>query len=284
MAFCLPWLEETRSQPEKQVKAYSILYHDVVAANELDSSGFRGPEAARYKLTEERFREHLREIAKAVRTKPATAQEFLDATRTAKSWLLHFDDGGVSAVDTIASVLDEYNWKGHFYVPTDFIGRPGFLHTDDIRSLWKQSHIIGSHSCSHPAKISRLPSGELVEEWRKSKEILSDILGDEVAIASIPGGFYSRRVARAASAAGIRILFTSEPVATPRRVEGCLVFGRYSIVDRTPARIAAALVTNGSSARLWQCLYWNFKKAAKVTLGPVYAAARSYSLRRKRCT
>src|SRR5437867_4850213 len=54
-------------------------------------------------------------------------------------------------------------------------------------------------------------------------------LGEPVTAASVPGGCYSRRVAAAAAAGGIKALFTSEPITTAHHVDGCVGFGRYTI-------------------------------------------------------
>jgi len=45
--------------------------------------------------------------------------------REAEFVLLTFDDGGVSCHGPVADVLDRMGWRGHFFVPTDLIGRQG---------------------------------------------------------------------------------------------------------------------------------------------------------------
>jgi peptidoglycan/xylan/chitin deacetylase (PgdA/CDA1 family) len=263
----------------KSVKAYSILYHDVFAGGDVERSGFVGWEAKIYKLDEPHFRAHLDKIAKATIGKPAAADELLFATAPSRSWMLHFDDGGISAVENIAPLLKERGWCGHFYIATDFVGQPGFVSREDIRELRRQGHVIGSHSCSHPDKISQLGWEDMVTEWRKSRDVLSEILGEEVTVASVPGGFYSPRVAEAAATAGVKMLFNSEPTSTPRHVGGCLVLGRYSILGDTPAGTAAALAAGSLTPRVNQFVHWNSKKAAKALLGKTYAKMRSYLLR-----
>ena len=80
-----------------------------------------------------------------------------------------------------------------------------------------------------------------MEEWRNSRRTLSDILGEDVTVASVPGGYYSNTVALAASAAGIRVLFTSEPTTRCYFVDDCLVIGRYCLRTGTPPATAARL-------------------------------------------
>ena len=70
------------------------------------------------------------------------------------SWLITFDDGGVSALQTTADLLEKYGWRGVFFVTTDRIGTPTFLNADHVRELHRRGHVIGSHSCSHPERMS----------------------------------------------------------------------------------------------------------------------------------
>src|SRR5207237_9514197 len=93
--------------------------------------------------------------------------------------------------------------------------------------LRRRGHVIGSHSCSHPARISHCTDLDLAREWCESVRVLTDVIGEPVTAGSVPGGFHSHRVARAAAAAGIRYLFTSEPTASVRMVDRCAILGRY---------------------------------------------------------
>src|SRR5262245_47304812 len=52
----------------------------------------------------------------------------------------------------------------------------------------------------------------------KSRELLRDILGESVTVASVPGGYYGRAVAETAAEAGIRVLFNSEPTTRTQTV------------------------------------------------------------------
>jgi len=98
---------------------------------------------------------------------------------------------------------------------------------------------------------------------------LSDILGETVDIASVPGGYYRRNVAEAAAEAGIRTLFTSEPRTSSQVVNGCLVLGRFTIQQGVPAVTAAAIAAGSATNRFHQFAYWNIKKIAKVAGGTV---------------
>ena len=197
-----------------------------------------------------------------------------------KSVLLTFDDGGASAYTIIADLLEERGWRGHFFITTDFIGRPAFLTAPQIRALHGRGHIIGSHSCSHPPRISHLPPARILEEWKGSTEKLSGILGAGVNTASVPAGFYSPRVAAAAAAAGINVLFNSEPTLRVRQVEECRVAGRFGLQQSDPAKRAAALASAAPGPRFKQWAFWNAKKVVKAVGGEVWLSFRKRVLSR----
>lgn len=248
-------------------------YHDVVNDGQWDSSGFPGPAAASYKLSTQRFAEHLDALG-------ASGANVGDSVRGALSGgaghrvLLTFDDGGSSAVD-IARMLDARGWKAHLFVTTDRIGTPGFLAASDVRALHAAGHVIGSHSASHPTRMSALTPSEQRSEWERSLSVLRDVLGTRIVVGSVPGGYYSRAVAEAAAAAGIEVLFTSEPVTSPHQVGQCVVLGRFTLRQADAATYAARLVEVGGAARAGQWVRWNLKKVAKRVGGRAYLQVRN---------
>ncbi len=262
-------------------RAISILYHDVVAKGGDDVSGFPGSGAGVYKLQVDDFRNHLAEIRQAISRSPDTIRAWTGNNQGATPLFLTFDDGGVSAYHCIADLLEDYGWRGHFFVTTDYIGTPPFMTAEQIRELHNRGHSIGSHSCSHPDPMSNFGYDILVSEWTRSIQILSDIIGEPVRLASLPGGSYSLKVARAASQAGIRALFTSEPRKRTWRVDDCLVLGRYTVYRGMPPCVSAGFAQDWAMPQLKQYLWWNTKKAAKTLGGPLYMKLRGHLLSRK---
>lgn len=256
------------------MRAVSILYHDVVTKNQPDSSGFPGRDAAVYKLERAEFEKHLEAIAGAVNKRPMTAQQLLNWRDNEPPFLLTFDDGGLSAYTCIADLLEKYGWHANFFITTDYIDSPSFVTKEQLRELRKRGHAIGSHSCSHPTRMSHCSRERLFEEWERSVHVLSNILGEQVSMASLPGGHYSRQVAEAASRAGIRVLFISEPTTRCHFVEGCLIVGRYTIWRGMPPETAAGIAAGKLSPRLRQVASWNMKKLAKSVGGKSYLKLR----------
>lgn len=247
----------------------TLLYHDVVAPGAWDASGFPGPAADAYKLEVGDFRRQMEQLA-GLSGEPAVPIEVALNDGGGSPWTFTVDDGGVTSATEIAPVLDSHGWKGHFFITTGRVGTPGFVTEDQIRELDRAGHVVGTHTVSHPTRMSRVPYPLMVEEWTRSRGHLEEILGKEVRVASVPGGYYARPVARAAAAAGIRILFTSEPLRRVDVVDGCRIVGRYCVKRSTPDREVMGLFAGREGYRARQWIHWNTKKVAKVVGGPLY--------------
>lgn len=258
------------------MRAVSLVYHNVTTRNhgKSDSPG-------RYAIEVEEFASHLAAIAEIRASSPSSVLELGRTRQQELPLMLTFDDGELGAYTFIADYLERYKWLGHFFIPTNYIGTPRFMTGQQIRDLSERGHLIGSHSCSHPHRMAHCDRKSLIEEWAESAKILSDLLGKPVTIASVPGGEYSRKVAEAASVAGIRVLFNSEPVTQCHTVQECTVLGRYSIFGGMRARTAAGLASGRQALCLRQFFYWNLKKTAKGLAAPFYTRARARILERE---
>ena len=260
------------------MKIISLMYHDIVSLEDPDASGFPGKGPGIYKLAPEAFQYHLAAIAEKLEKPPITFDELNHNASITSNWQFTFDDGGIGAYKHTAKLLEHYGWCGHFFITTDYIGQPGFLNKQQIKELRVRGHVIGTHSCSHPDRISSCSPEYILDEWRKSIAILSDIIGEPVNAASIPGGFYAKHVAQCASKANIKVLFTSEPTKKIQIIDGCYVIGRYTIKQNTTPKAAAALAS-AQPVQCWsQWWSWNSKKFLKVILGNQYVQIRKFLL------
>ncbi len=253
----------------------SLMYHDVVEHATHQASGFGSADAALYKLEPAEFERHLTAIKAAVSDRPSLVTNLLTRkVGVARPWMMTFDDGGASSYTSIADRLEALGWRAHFFITTDYIDAPAFMTRAQILELHRRGHVIGSHSCSHPLRFAARSWNELKREWSESVNVLSDLLGEVIQIASIPGGQYSSHVAEAAAATGIKALFTSEPTIGCTEVDGCLILGRYAIQRSTSPSIAAAMAQGQFTPRFKQWLLWEFKKLSKTLGGDYYLKLR----------
>jgi peptidoglycan/xylan/chitin deacetylase (PgdA/CDA1 family) len=250
----------------------SLLYHDVLPAEagSHTASGFDGEDAAIYKLRLDAFTAHLNVIKNA----PYPVLSNTAGAMSGTGIFLTFDDGGKSAYSVIAPLLEQYQWRGLFFITTGFIGEPGFLTADEILALHQKGHVIGSHSASHPARFSKLSFEEMKQEWQKSCLTLTKITGEPVTYASVPGGYYSKKVAEAAFSQGIKVLFNSEPLLKPLSYKNGLVLGRLNIQRNTSSAYIKRLVQGDSFLIFKQSFLWNLKKIFKVLGGRLWIAFR----------
>jgi peptidoglycan/xylan/chitin deacetylase (PgdA/CDA1 family) len=206
----------------RQCQVAALGYHDVV--NLPSESGFQRRGALPYKLSRQAFGEHLDRIAECAALPELAAA--LDPAMPGRHVLLTFDDGGKSALEA-GEELSRRGWRGHFFIVTGLIGRRGFLDTGELRHLHAGGHAIGTHSHTHPDIFRELSVERMREEWRTSRRVLEDLLGEPCVSGSVPGGDISPTVLRVAAESGLRQLFVSEPWLRPRLVDGCWVFGRF---------------------------------------------------------
>jgi peptidoglycan/xylan/chitin deacetylase (PgdA/CDA1 family) len=246
----------------------TLMYHDVVAPGAPDESGFPGVAAGSYKLDRDGFGAHLDALRRA-----GMRSVTQDVNGDGGGVLLTFDDGGRSSLE-VAQMLADRGWSGYFFTPTALIGEPGFAGADDLRAIHRLGHVVGSHSHTHPMRMSALDDAELEAEWARSAALLEAILGVPVESASVPGGYTSESVERAAAGAGFTTLFTSQPTVRTRDVDGCTVRGRYAIRRTTVPATAVSLATGQGTARGRHAATWAARGLPKRVLGDAYPRMR----------
>jgi peptidoglycan/xylan/chitin deacetylase (PgdA/CDA1 family) len=155
-------------------KIISLLYHEVT--DKPGSTGFQRDRAFIYKHSKSDFKTQLK-LINSLGLPVVNLNNF--SGKSENGIILTFDDGGRSA-NYISKVLDKYNIKGHFFITTQFIGNKYFLSKKSILDLHKRGHIIGSHSHTHSDIFRNQSKKEMIDEWKNSKYILENILGDEV--------------------------------------------------------------------------------------------------------
>ena len=260
------------------MRIIALEYHDIVPEGAWEASGFSGSAAATYKLSIASFGDHLRSLQNTS-SSMVTSIDRVSPEGEHTHVILTFDDGGSGYLEA-ADLLERHGWRGCVFMTTGRIGSPGFLTAAHLRSLQERGHVIGTHSRSHPPRMSALSVPAILEEWRASVGDLQDALGNAVQVGSVPGGYHSRVVTEAAAAAGLTTLFTSEPESNVERIAGCAVIGRYTLRRGDPGAYAARLVGKPPFARSMQWCKWNAKKLVKAIGGTTYLRLRERILER----
>ena len=228
-----------------------LMFHDVLD-KKFTHSGFDKPGALQYTIDAQRFEELVK-----------------FCVESSADVVFSFDDGGSSFYNVIAPILEKYGQRGVFFISTGYIGTDRFLTREQIKELHAKGHIIASHSDSHPRDISKLSFDEIVLEWSKSKDILEDIVGEEIKQASIPGGAISTNVLKGLKKSGYDVVYTSIPTNKTDSFEGISVIGRYTITNHSDIVYLKKLLYN-SSYRRKLIIKYKFLRLLKSILGSNY--------------
>lgn len=170
-----------------------------------------------YAVSPARFAEHmaiLQELGCVTLTLSDAAQRLFDrAPLPRRSVVLTFDDAFGDFAQHAFPTLMEANFTASLFVPSAYVGstsrwlsREGEEHRrvmswSEIQAVAEAGIEVGAHSHTHP-QLDRLSKARLGEELGRSKAVLEDRMGREMAAVAYPFGFHSRRVRRAARAAG----------------------------------------------------------------------------------
>ncbi len=149
-----------------------------------------------------------------------------------------FDDAHASQFSIAAPVLDGLGISAVFFATTAWVG----CHSDimswrELRELHNAGHTIGSHTHTHPM-LTACGDRSLRNELMVSRQLLEDLIGDDVTCISMPAGRVNTRVLVACKAAGYSRVYTSmvgeymAPSEDLPEVIGRLVV-RTSTTDRT---------------------------------------------------
>ena len=86
--------------------------------------------------------------------------------------ILNFDDGRLTQYTNALPILDKYGFKATFYVVCNYIGKKdGYMDWNEIKTLHKEGHDIGSHSMNH-VRLEALSKKNVEYEVGQSKRCL----------------------------------------------------------------------------------------------------------------
>lgn len=124
------------------------------------------------------------------------------------------DDGYADAMQA-ASALDARGMRGTFFIIGAYLGKPGHMTADQVRSLAAAGHEIGGHSVTHP-DLTTLPLDEAQRQICIGRDILLD-LGLDVRSFAYPYGITSADVEAVVAGCGFdsaRIVGSDAPSLT----------------------------------------------------------------------
>jgi peptidoglycan/xylan/chitin deacetylase (PgdA/CDA1 family) len=187
-----------------------LMYHDVGSAG----SSLRGARDF-FSVTEASFARHLALLRDAGLEGCSLEQALPPGVE--KRVAISFDDGNAGQATRAFPALVKSGMTATFFVTTSWVGRPGFVTWEQLREMHDAGMGIESHTHTHPF-LSELPETRLVDELRRSRDLLSERLGKRPGMIALPGGDAPRgRLRRAFAREGYEVVATSKWGVNTRR-------------------------------------------------------------------
>ena len=144
---------------------------------------------------------------------------------------LTVDDGGISGIE-LAKYLHSQSIRAKFFIITGFIGKKGFMNSDDIRYIRSLGHSVGSHSHNHLTPFCQLSNKTISNEIILARSILEDILNEDINSFAVPGGEVRNETLRflADPLFGISEVYSSTPhIGVYKKINNTKFIGRLCI-------------------------------------------------------
>lgn len=197
-----------------------LMYHRVGEA--------QNPWEARYAIHPIAFAAHMQALAHAGYHAVSidALMDWLDGgpPLPAGACLITFDDGFRGVRDHALPVMERLGWPFSVFLVSDLIGSHDLwtrnvnpsgttyplLDAGEIHDMLCRGVSFQSHTRSHRS-LPSLSDAELVSELGGSRQALAELLGRDVEYLAYPFGHLDERVEAAASRAGYRAAFSTQP-------------------------------------------------------------------------
>jgi peptidoglycan/xylan/chitin deacetylase (PgdA/CDA1 family) len=118
-----------------------------------------------------------------------------------KPVVITFDDGYADLFTTALPILAEHKFKAVAYIVSGFVGRPGYVTSDQVLLLDHNGIEIASHTVDH-TNLARSSAGSTMRELVDSKRWLEQVVGHPVIDFAYPSGQFDARVVAEVQQAG----------------------------------------------------------------------------------
>jgi peptidoglycan/xylan/chitin deacetylase (PgdA/CDA1 family) len=128
----------------------------------------------------------------------------------ARPVVLTFDDGYLDFYSTAFPILEAHRFRAVSYVVPGFIGRPGYMSTEQVLDVDRAGMEVGAHTMRH-LDLTKLSPGDLDYQVGGSRQALEQLLGHPVLDFCYPSGKFNGTVVAAVQNAGLQTATTELP-------------------------------------------------------------------------
>ncbi|WP_170124332.1 polysaccharide deacetylase family protein [Breznakibacter xylanolyticus] len=97
-----------------------------------------------------------------------------------KPVMLTFDDSRVAHYTIAAPILEQYGFRGVFFIMTITCDKPNYLSKSQITQLAQRGHIIGLHSWDHTMATQYLTANDWLKQVVEPQKMLQELTGQPI--------------------------------------------------------------------------------------------------------
>ena len=174
--------------------------HLIVAYHSIDTGGAK----PHLEISPGDFKRHLLYL----RSRGYSFLRFSEPPRPErKNAFIYFDDGFKSVKENAHPILKRLGIPATLFITTDYLDQKSeerlYMNWEEVKSI-SDIFEFGSHAVSH-RKLNKIPLGEAREEMARSKKIIEERLGRNVAAFSYPYGRSLPELEKIAHELGYRV-------------------------------------------------------------------------------
>ena len=110
-----------------------------------------------------------------------------------KPVMLSFDDTDLDQYELARPVLDQFGFKGVFFIMTVALNKPHYMTRDQVKELSDEGHVIGSHTWDH-MNVKKFEPADWAIQVDKPLRQLEEITGKSVRYFAYPFGLWKPEV------------------------------------------------------------------------------------------
>ncbi len=120
--------------------------------------------------------------------------------------MLTFDDNKEDHYTIARDEMKKYGFKGVFFIMTVSLGRPGYMTTDQVRQLFDEGNVIGSHTWDH-GNVKSYKEEDWEKQVDKPAGQLEKIIGKRPEYFAYPFGLWDKKAIEELKQRGYNLAF-----------------------------------------------------------------------------